>query len=270
MEGLSATLVYVGIGSVLAIGVAILTVAVLFLRTARRYVDLAEMRLELLREGQARLLEIARQQAQASEESRKPERPERALEVVGHTLGQRAGEEVLANRRPEASDRHVREAPGIRRSSATDGGPERTPQASAPGGTAERPKDSAPLLGVKVAHPDDDVTLRGWNGSPAKFFQRCYDRYLEHYEGYVRLAERIHQMRDETEASAGTRGSREWEDKLRRAYEAIERTTQRLDILEEYYPELATDSERISSRVGTASLHARLVERFGRSGISSK
>ena len=263
MEGLSATVVYVGIGSVLAVGVAILTAAILFLRTARRYVDLAETRLELLREGQALLLEVARRQGHASEESREqePERSERVAEVVG----QRVGEEGTGGRIPEAFDRHVREAPGIRRSSAADAGREKTPQASAPDGAASRPRDGAPRLGVKVAHPDDDVTPRGWNGSPAKFFQRCYDRYLEHYEGYVRLAERIHQMRDEAAASAGTLGSREWEDKLRRAYEAIERTTQRLDILEEYYPELATDRDRISSRVGTARLHAGLAERFGRS-----
>ena len=266
MEGLSATLVYVGIGSVLAVGVAVLTTAILFLRTARRYVDLAEKRLELLREGQALLLEAARQQGHASEESREreQERSQRIPEVVGHSLGQRMGEEAAGSRRPEAQDLGVREAPGIRGFSTVNRGREKTQKASAPAGTASRPTDGAPRLGVKVAHPDDDVTLRGWNGSPAKFFQRCYDRYLEHYEGYVRLAERIHQMRDETEPSTGTLGSREWEDKLRRAYEAIERTTQRLDILEEYYPELATDSDRISSRVGTASLHAGLVERFGR------
>lgn len=262
MEGLSATLVYVGIGSVLAVGVAILTVAVLFLQTARRYVDLAETRLELLREGQALLLEVTRQRSHAPEESRErePERRERIPEVVGHTLGQRTDVEVPGSRRP---DRHVREAPGIRghMSSAADGGRERTPQASVPGGAASQPNAGAPLLGVKVAHPDEDVTPRDWNGSPARFFQRCYDRYLEHYEGYVRLAERIHRMRDE---STGTIGSQEWEDKLRRAYDAIERTTQRLDILEEHYPELATDSDRISSRVGAASLHAGLAERFGR------
>src|SRR4028118_527651 len=51
MEGLSATLVYVGIGSGLAIGIALLVVAILFLRTARRYVQPAEERMELLREG---------------------------------------------------------------------------------------------------------------------------------------------------------------------------------------------------------------------------
>jgi DNA-directed RNA polymerase subunit K/omega len=115
-----------------------------------------------------------------------------------------------------------------------------------------------------VPHPDDDVPGRGWNNSPARFFQKCYDRYLEHYEGYVRLAERLHQMRDEADATPDTLGKREWNDKLHRAYDAIERTTQRLDMLEEHYPELATDNDRISSRIGTARLHAGLTERFGR------
>ena len=123
-------------------------------------------------------------------------------------------------------------------------------------------KNDAPLLGVQVPHPDDDVPGRSWNKSPARFFQKCYDRYLEHYEGYVRLAERLHATRDE--AGTDAHGRREWEDKLRRAYDAIERTTQRLDVLEEHYPELATDSDRISSRIGTARLHADLAERFGR------
>ncbi len=264
MEGLSATLVYVGIGSVLAIGVAILTVAVLFLQTARRYVDLAEKRLELLREGEALLLKVARQQGHVSEESRErePERSERIPEVVGHPLGQRTDEESAGSSRlPEAS--------GIRgQASSAEAGEqrrERTLKASVPGGAASRPKDSAPLLGVKVAHPDDDVTPRDWNSSATKFFQKCYDRYLEQYEGYVRLAERIHRMRDEAEASPGTFGRTEWEDKLRRAYDSIERITQRLDVLEEHYPELATDSNRISARISTARLHAGLAERFGRS-----
>jgi hypothetical protein len=35
-------------------------------------------------------------------------------------------------------------------------------------------------------------------------------------------------------------------------------------MLEEHYPELATDNYRISSRIGTARLHADLTERFGR------
>src|SRR4028118_330308 len=68
---LGGTLVYVGIGSGLAVGVALLTVAILFLRTARRYVDLAEERLELLRESEALLLQVVRHQGQVSEERRR-------------------------------------------------------------------------------------------------------------------------------------------------------------------------------------------------------
>jgi hypothetical protein len=143
---------------------------------------------------------------------------------------------------------------------------DRTPKAGAPGTAASRPKDGAPFLGVKAPHPDDDVTPRGLNGSVANFFQRKYDLYLEQYERYVRLAERIHRMRDEAGESPGTRQTREWEDKLRRAYDAIERTTQRLDVLEHHYPELATDGGRLSDRLDLSRLQGELAERSGRSG----
>ena len=262
---MSATLVYVGIGAAVATGVGIFAIAILFLQTARRYVDLTEKRLELLRDGEAFLLKVVQRQGRALEESleRESERREMVPEMVGYHLGRQQDEESPGSRRPEGSDRHERETPGVHHSPADDGEQrrERTPKAK---GAPSRPNDGAPLLGVQVPHPDDDVPGRGWNNSPARFFQKCYDRYLEHYEGYVRLAERIHGMRDEAEASPGTLARREWEDKLRRAYDAIERTTQRLDMLEEHYPELATDSERISSRIGTARLHAGLTERFGR------
>ena len=272
MEGLSATFVYFGIGSVLTIGIALLIVAILFLRTARRYVDLAEEHLELLREGEALLLKVVRQQGRVSEESRQrePERSEKIPEVVGHPLGQRLGEQSPGTFPPEESDRDVREALDIREQifSAEAGEQRRegTPKASTPGAAASRPKDGAPRLGVKVPHPDDDVTPRGWNGSATEFFRRKYDLYLEHYERYVRLAERIHRMRDEAGGSPSITQRREWEDKLRRAYDAIERTTQRLDLLEHYYPELATDGGRLSDRLGIARLQAELAGRFGRSG----
>ncbi|MBA2715184.1 MAG: hypothetical protein H0U55_16735, partial [Rubrobacteraceae bacterium] len=250
----SATLMYVGIGSLLALGVGTFAIAVLFLQTARRYVDLTEKRLELLREGEAFLMKIVQRQGRTLEESREREahRNETTVpEVVGYALG----------RLPEDQDKGLGEAPGVHDSPAEDTkqSRERTPKSD---DAATRQGDGAPLLGVQVPHPDDDVPRRGWNNSPARFFQKCYDRYLEHYEGYVRLAERLHGMHDETGADAP--GSREWEDKLSRAYDAIERTTQRLDVLEEHYPELATDSDRISSRIGTARLHAALTERFGR------
>src|SRR5215210_5016841 len=251
---MSATLMYVGIGSLLALGVGTFAIAVLLLQTARRYVDLTEKRLELLREGETFLMKIMQRQGRALEEEsreREAERSEKVPEVVGYAVG----------RLPEDLDKGPREAPRVRHSPAeeTEQSRERTPKSD---DVATRQGDGAPLLGVQVPHPDDDVPHRGWNNSPARFFQKCYDRYLEHYEGYVRLAERLHGMHDETGGDAP--GSREWEDKLSRAYDAIERTTQRLDVLEEHYPELATDSDRISSRIGTARLHADLTERFGR------
>jgi hypothetical protein len=262
---MSATLMYVGIGAILATVVAILTIAVLFLQTARRYVDLTERRLELLQESEAFLLKLVERQGRALEESREreSERRETVPEMAGHPVEQQ-DEESSGNRWPEGLDLHLRETPHTSGSSAGED-EEQKRESNSKADAASRPKDGAPRLGVQVPHPDDDVPRRGWNNSPARFFEKCYDRYLEHYEGYVRLAERLHQMRDEADAGPGTLGRREWEEKVRRAHDAIERTTQRLDMLEEHYPELATDSERISSRIGTARLHAGLAERFGTS-----
>ena len=91
---MSATLMYVGIGAVLATGVAILTIAVLFLQTARRYVDLTERRLELLQEGEAFLLNLVQQQGHALEVSREreAERREMVPETVGNPRERQQGE----------------------------------------------------------------------------------------------------------------------------------------------------------------------------------
>jgi hypothetical protein len=191
--------------------------------------------------------------------------------VVGQPLGQSMGEESSGNLpSPVGSARAVREAPGRREqvssAEAAEQRWERTPEASAPGAAAPRPKEGAPLLGVKAPHPDDDVTPRVWNSSVSKFFQRKYDLYLEHYEGYVRLAERTYRMQDEAGESPGTLRTREWDDKLRRLHDAMDRTTQRLDVLEHHYPELATDSDRLSDRLAIARLQSELAERFGRWG----
>ena len=258
---MSATLMYVGIGAILATGVGIFAIAILFLQTARRYVDITEQRLELLREGEAFLLKIVQRQGRALEESlqRESEQRESVPEMVGYVIGHQQGEESSVSPPPEDSHRRQRGARERRRP------PEKEEAHKGQGKTGEaasRQVDDAPLLGVQVPHPDDDVPGRGWNKSPGRFFQKCYDRYLEHYEGYVRLAERLQATR--AEAGADPLVRRESEDKLRRAYDAIERTTQRLDVLEEHYPELATDSDRISSRIGTARLHAHLTERFSR------
>jgi hypothetical protein len=253
---MSATLIYVGIGAILATLVGTFAIAILFLQTARRYVDLTEKRLELLREGEAFLLKIVQRQGRALEESlqREAGQHENVPEMAGYAAGSRRADETADTRPPEPprrrGGRERREPPTEKE------------QQGEIGEAASRQENDAPLLGVQVPHPDDDAQGRSWNRSPARFFQKCYDRYLEHYEGYVRLAERLHATRDEV--GIGAEARREWENKLRRAYDAIERTTQRLDVLEEHYPELATDSDRISSRIGTARLHADLTERFGR------
>src|SRR5918995_4080553 len=122
IRGMSATLMYVGIGAVLATGVAILTIAVLFLQTARRYVDLTERRLELLQEGEAFLLKLVQRQGHTLEVSREreTERREKVPEMVGNTRGRQQGEESPGTQRPEGSDRYVQETPLTGRSSEVE------------------------------------------------------------------------------------------------------------------------------------------------------
>jgi hypothetical protein len=140
--------------------------------------------------------------------------------------------------------------------------------ASSPGAP---PEDKRPRLAVWHPHPDDDVSpgrasarpARSPSDAPVEMFRRHYDKYLENYEGYVKLAERIYRMRDDAEIPPGSLAEREWEERLRRVNDGIERTTARLDILEEYNPELVTD-DRISHRASIAQSHSEL-ERSGRS-----
>ena len=107
---MSTTLMYVGIGAILATGVGIFAIAILFLQTARRYVDLTEKRLELLREGEALLLKVVQRQGRALEESlqREAEQRESAPEMVGYVVGRKQGEESAAGPPPE--DRRPRGA----------------------------------------------------------------------------------------------------------------------------------------------------------------
>src|SRR4029450_6725354 len=115
---MSATLMYVGIGAVLATGVAILTIAVLFLQTARRYVDLTERRLELLQEGEAFLLNLVQRQGQALE--RGEERRGEAAQMVGNPRGRQQGEESPGSRRSEGLNRRLQETPNTGSSSEVE------------------------------------------------------------------------------------------------------------------------------------------------------
>ena len=90
-------------------------------------------------------------------------------------------------------------------------------------------------------------------------FCNHYDKYLENYQGYVELAERLHRMWDNGEVPPGSREEGECEKRLRRVNESIESTTARLDILEKHNPELSTD-EPISHRTSLARRHSELKE----------
>jgi hypothetical protein len=92
-------------------------------------------------------------------------------------------------------------------------------------------------------------------------FRKHYDKYLDSYEGYLELIGMLYRMRDDNETKSDSLEEREWENRLRRASDGIKRTTVRLDTLEEYNPELATD-DRVSRRVGLARRHSEL-ERSG-------
>ena len=85
--------------------------------------------------------------------------------------------------------------------------------------------------------------------APVEVFSRHYDRYLENYEGYVKLAERIYRMQGGAKVPSGFGAEPQWgEEKLRRVEDRIQRTTARLDILER--------STTPSWRPATASLAA--------------
>ena len=113
-------------------------------------------------------------------------------------------------------------------------------------------------------HPDDmpderppasRAVGRARGDAPVEMFRKHYDKYLENYEGYVELAESLH--RSQTAAASSPFGERELRDRLRRLEDGIERTTARLDMLEQYNPELATD-DRILRRANVARRHSEL------------
>jgi hypothetical protein len=274
---MTEALLLLSIGSLLTVCVATLTIAILALRHARRYVELAEERMEYLREEQARLLILLmREERQRSQEE--PEQEHRAQrddgrkidelkrELLGLPKVQRESSSSLpagsSEGAPRARERAVEKTWPTQKVRGV-----RTPPWA---DTSSKPAEGSPeakrqRLAVWHPHPDDDVSPeRGSTGqthvqsdAPLKMFHRYYDRYLDNYEGYVKLAERLYLMRDKGEVRAGSAAEQEWEAKLRRANDGIERTTARLDLLEEYNPQLATD-DRVSRRASVARSHSEL------------
>lgn len=266
----------------LAISAATLLVAVRTLRTARMYVDLAEERLEHLREGQARLLAHIEEQRRVAEEAREETTPdirtregaERSIERTRQRLLERKEVRRPPAQAPEPRKPEPREPDA--RKKADEKPPEEPPKPrkAPPGlpetrssGAAKPTREDDPLRrAVARPHPDDDVKPGGAPGvqagapgsSPTRMFRVFYDRYLDNYEGYVKLADRLHAMRTAEEKVAGSRAERDWQERLRRVNDGIERTTARLDILEHSNPELASD-DRVSRRAAVSRSHARLI-----------
>jgi hypothetical protein len=289
---MTEALLLLSAGSLLTICVATLIIATLALRHARRYVELAEERMEYLREEQARLLVLLREErnrSQAEPEQEWEQRPEAQQEherreqehrtrrdaerkidqVKRELLGLPEERQKSSPPFPERSSDDIARARGrlIEKAWPTQkvprAGTSRAETSSQPArGSSE---DKKQPLAVWHPHPDDDVSPgsastgapRAQSDAPLKMFHRYYDRYLDNYEGYVKLAERLYLMREKGEVPPGSAAEQEWEEKLRRANDGIERTTARLDLLEEYNPELATD-DRVSRRASVAQSHSQL------------
>ena len=287
---MTEALLLIVVGSLVPISVATLIFALLTLRKAHLYVILAEQRFEHLREGQVLLLALLREQSRSSEtgqEHRAQEPVLREREPLTATVRTRGIDErgPLWN-----AGRGAVYEPGVG-SSLPDWPPEDTPgtreradkeepqkergsesrprAANFPDTTSSsRPAKAVPDAGVSRRavwhpHPDDDVSparVGGPSGVTVKMFRMHYDKYLDNYEGYVKLAARLYRMRDDAEVPPGSAAEREWDGRLRRVTDGIQRTTARLDILEEYNPELATD-DRISRRAAIARSQRELETR---------
>jgi hypothetical protein len=280
---LTEALLLIVVGSLVPISVATLIFALLTLRKAHLYVILAEQRFEHLREGQVLLLALLREQSRSPETEREHRAQERVLrerEPLTSAVRTRGIDELGLHGPFWNAGRGADDELGVG-SSLPDGPPEDTPgtreradkeeppkergSESRPRGanfpdttSSSRPAKAAPDNGVSRRavwhpHPDDDVTparVGRPGGVTVEMFRMHYDKYLDNYEGYVKLAARLFRMRDDAEV-VGSAAEREWDERLRRVTDGIQRTTARLDILEEYNPELATD-DRISRRAAIA------------------
>jgi TolA-binding protein len=243
---------------------------------ARRQDEQSSRELLLLRREQERLAEELRRESERREQERRArlgtEARIRQLEREIQELqkAQRGSSSLVPVRaledRIEAREL-PREEPLPAQEARGDAGampPARPTGASKPARVP--PRDKKPGRGVWHPHPDDDTGKgedmpekrdRETVGAPVQMYRKHYDKYLDNYLGYVELAEELYRTRGDGKATDGTFGDREWEERLRRILDGIERTTARLDILEQHNPELVTDA-RISHRASVARRHAQL------------
>lgn len=292
-----------GVGSLLTIGVATLVIAVITLRHARRYVQLAEESMERLRVEQSRLVALLLEERRKIEERTGQDREqsptvyqlagleEQEWDLRARPVDERRIEQLkqeLLKPRRERLEREDEErdlppppeeprddTPKPQKLSAEEPSPaeqprrtERTPlQPGFPETATSKAstEDEKARLATWHPHPDDDVStrkasaeqMRALGDASLKMFRRHYDKYLENYEGYVKLAERMCRTRDAAGSAPDPLAEHEREERLRRVNDGIKRTTARLDILEEYNPELAAD-DRISRRASIALKHSKL------------
>jgi len=271
---MTEALLLVVVGSLVPISVATLVVALIALRNAQLSVELAEQRLEDLREGQLLLLALLREQNRSPEveqQARGEERVQQERERLAVAVrARRDAEHGIGGpeRRSSLAEGSREDAAGTRdptdekkgRVAETRPRPANFPDTTSTRPVKAQPDEETARRAVWHPHPDDDVTPAravGPGDAAVEMFRRHYDKYLENYEGYVKLAARLRRMRDDAEAPPGSVEEREWEGRLRRVTDGIQRTTSRLDILEEYNPELATD-DRISRRASIARSYREL------------
>ena len=280
---MAEVLLFVNIG-LLVIGSVALTIVVFVLQKARSYVELAEERMERLRDGQEHLFQMLREERRARSEElvrehKSVEPKVEELEKEPQNLRQsQLSQQSNSSRSVYPSEGPMKNAGLLNEKPSTFNEPQgnaKIPSTTKPRETASTAltqktlKEKKAGFAVKHAHPDDDVSLRRESekqggsqvGAPVKMFREHYHRYLENYEGYVKLAERLCQMREDGEVPPGSPAEREWEQKLRRLKDGIQRTTARLDILEQYNPELASD-DRVSHRAGISQGYSELEEKL--------
>ena len=262
----------------LVLDAATLIFATLALRAIRRYVDLAEERMERLRKGQGRLLGLPTdEQLELSEEldrERHAHRDaERKIDRLKRELAElrEARREVPLPAMVATTSRDRRDASGLSGRDASPNRDARKDEGMPPTSTrqtsahrAEGPSgDAKPRLGVRHPHPDDAITrspseqTRSRAAAPVDVFRKHYDKYLDNYRGYVELAEHLSRMRDGGAMEPGSFEEHHWGERLRRVNDGIERTIARLDILEGQNPALAAD-DRVSRRASIARRHSEL------------
>ena len=278
---MTEVLLFIGTASLLVFGAATLYVAALALRTVRRYVELAEERMELLRKGQARLLGLPTDEQQRL--SDELERERRALGDAERRI-ERLEREIRETRRQDPLPAVAGQSmgrPGTYGLAGKDAPPnrndERLPSTSfLDTSTRKSPdgprKDGKPRLAVKHPHPDDEIAgaqpssgrvRPSRSAAPVEMFRKHYDKYLENYRGYVELAEHLHRTRDDAGMTPGSFEESHWEERLRRVNDGITRTVARLDILEGQNPQLAAD-KLVSLRARVARRHSELGGSQGR------